>query len=109
TGTRVNTEIYSRWLNYIGANTTEYNAGLDSDSRKEIEQGLMENHERGGQLLAPGAHRPEQPRAEGHPYRLHGQPQRVHRGDLGRVPQDPGTEVHRAPDPQFPEICGLQG
>ncbi len=43
TGTRVNTEIYSRWLEYLGVNTTEYNAGLDSESRKEIETGLMNN------------------------------------------------------------------
>lgn len=42
-GTRVNTEIYARWLKYLGINTTEYNAGLDSDSRKEIENGLMSN------------------------------------------------------------------
>lgn len=43
TGTRVNTEIYSRWFEYLGIGTTEYNAGLDSDSRKEIENGLMSN------------------------------------------------------------------
>jgi ATP-dependent DNA helicase RecQ len=43
TGTRVNTEIYSRWFEYLGIRTTEYNAGLDSDSRKEIENGLMSN------------------------------------------------------------------
>ncbi len=43
TGTRVNTEIYSRWLEFLGINTTEYNAGLDSESRKEIENGLMAN------------------------------------------------------------------
>jgi len=43
TGTRVNTEIYSRWFEFLGINTTEYNAGLDSDSRKEIEKGLMNN------------------------------------------------------------------
>lgn len=43
TGTRVNTEIYSRWFEYLGIITTEYNAGLDSDSRKEIENGLMSN------------------------------------------------------------------
>ena len=42
-GTRINTEVYSRWLEFMGINTTEYNAGLDSDSRKEIEKGLMEN------------------------------------------------------------------
>lgn len=43
TGTRVNTEIYSRWLEFLNIKTTEYNAGLDSDSRKEIEKGLMNN------------------------------------------------------------------
>ncbi len=43
TGTRVNTEIYSRWFEFLGISTSEYNAGLDSDSRKEIENGLMNN------------------------------------------------------------------
>ena len=43
TGTRVNTEIYSRWFEFLNIKTTEYNAGLDSDSRKEIENGLMNN------------------------------------------------------------------
>lgn len=42
-GTRVNTEIYSRWLEFLKIETTEYNAGLDSNSRKEIENGLMNN------------------------------------------------------------------
>jgi len=43
TGTRVNTEIYSRWFDFVGINSTEYNAGLDGETRKEIEKGLMEN------------------------------------------------------------------
>ena len=43
TGTRVNTEIYSRWFEFLNINTTEYNAGLDSESRKAIENGLMAN------------------------------------------------------------------
>ena len=43
TGTRVNTEIYSRWLGYLNINTTEYNAGLDGETRKDIEKGLMAN------------------------------------------------------------------
>jgi ATP-dependent DNA helicase RecQ len=43
TGTRVNTEIFSRWFEYLEIGTTEYNAGLDSDSRKEIENGLRSN------------------------------------------------------------------
>jgi ATP-dependent DNA helicase RecQ len=43
TGTRVNTEIYSRWLNFLKIDSVEYNAGLDGDSRREIEAGLMSN------------------------------------------------------------------
>lgn len=43
TGTRVNTEIYSRWFEFLNIKSTEYNAGLDSNSRKEIENGLMNN------------------------------------------------------------------
>ncbi len=43
TGTRVNTEIYSRWFNYLKINTTEYNAGLDGETRKKVENGLMAN------------------------------------------------------------------
>ncbi|CAN0245674.1 unnamed protein product, partial [Chrysoparadoxa australica] len=43
TGTRVNTEIYSRWLSHLGISSTEYHAGLDSESRKDIENGLMQN------------------------------------------------------------------
>src|SRR5665213_3207362 len=43
TGTRVNTELYSRWLESIGVSAMGYNAGLDSANRKEIEKGLMSN------------------------------------------------------------------
>ncbi|MCC8088822.1 MAG: RecQ family ATP-dependent DNA helicase [Rikenellaceae bacterium] len=43
TGTRVNTEIYSRWLQFSGIEATGYNAGLDANSRKEVESGLMNN------------------------------------------------------------------
>ncbi len=43
TGTRVNTDIYSRWLQFVGIKTIGYNAGLDSDSRVDIEKGLMDN------------------------------------------------------------------
>jgi ATP-dependent DNA helicase RecQ len=42
-GTRFSTDIYSRWFEYINISSVNYNAGLDADSRKEIEQGLMEN------------------------------------------------------------------
>lgn len=43
TGTRVDTEIYSKWLAYNKIDSVEYNAGLDSETRKEIEQGLIDN------------------------------------------------------------------
>ncbi|MCD4694606.1 MAG: RecQ family ATP-dependent DNA helicase, partial [Bacteroidales bacterium] len=43
TGTRINTEIYARWFDFVGINSTDYNAGLDGDTRKEIEKGLMNN------------------------------------------------------------------
>jgi ATP-dependent DNA helicase RecQ len=43
TGTRVNTEIYSRWLEYLKIPSINYNAGLDGDSRREIENGFLNN------------------------------------------------------------------
>lgn len=43
TGTRVNTEIYSKWFEYLGISSIGYNAGLDGESRKNIEEGLLEN------------------------------------------------------------------
>lgn len=43
TGTRVDTEIYANWLKFIGINAIDYNAGLDADTRKEIENNLMAN------------------------------------------------------------------
>lgn len=43
TGTRVNTEIYARWLGFLKIPSTSYNAGLDSESRIETEQGLLIN------------------------------------------------------------------
>lgn len=43
TGTRVNTHIYSMWLHELGYSSVEYNAGLDPQTRKEIEIGFMEN------------------------------------------------------------------
>ena len=42
-GTRVDTEIYSKWLAYNHIDSVEYNAGLDPETRKEIEQGLINN------------------------------------------------------------------
>ena len=43
TGTRVDTEIYAQWLQYVGVNAIDYNAGLDAETRTSIEKGLMEN------------------------------------------------------------------
>lgn len=42
-GTRVQSEIYAKWLTFAGINCVHYNAGLDTCSRKDIEKGLMDN------------------------------------------------------------------
>jgi len=44
TGTRVDTEIYSKWFENLKISSTAYNAGLDADSRISIENGLMSNN-----------------------------------------------------------------
>jgi ATP-dependent DNA helicase RecQ len=43
TGTRVNTELYAIWLQKNGFPVINYNAGLDDETRKDIEDGLKEN------------------------------------------------------------------
>ena len=43
TGTRVDTELYSRWLAFNGISAVGYNAGLDPDSRIDIEKGIKSN------------------------------------------------------------------
>jgi ATP-dependent DNA helicase RecQ len=43
TGTRVDTEIYSKWFEYLKISPIAYNAGLDADSRVKIEDGFMNN------------------------------------------------------------------
>lgn len=43
TGTRVNTEVYAKWLRYNNVNAVNYNAGHDTETRKDIEDGLMRN------------------------------------------------------------------
>ena len=43
TGTRIDTEVYANWLLFVGINATDYNAGFDADTRKSIEQDLMQN------------------------------------------------------------------
>ena len=42
-GTQVESEMYARWLEFNGIKATFYNAGLDDDTRKSIESGLMKN------------------------------------------------------------------
>ena len=42
-GTQVNTELYARWFNFLGIDSISYNAGLDAESRKQIETDLVEN------------------------------------------------------------------
>jgi ATP-dependent DNA helicase RecQ len=43
TGTRVDTEIYSKWFEHLKIPSVGYNAGLDPESRIAIENGLMNN------------------------------------------------------------------
>ena len=43
TGTKVSTEIYSKWFEYLKINSVHYNSGIDTETKKEIEQGLMKN------------------------------------------------------------------
>lgn len=43
TGTKVSTEQYSRWFEYLKIKSVNYNSGLDGESRKNIETGLMSN------------------------------------------------------------------
>lgn len=43
TGTRVDTELYAKWMRFCGISATEYHAGYDVETRIDIENGLMEN------------------------------------------------------------------
>jgi ATP-dependent DNA helicase RecQ len=43
TGTRINTEWYAEWLKYLGIASVCYHAGLDSETRKDVEEGLLDN------------------------------------------------------------------
>lgn len=43
TGTRIETEIYSKWFEHLQLSSTAYNAGLDAESRIAVENGLMNN------------------------------------------------------------------
>lgn len=43
TGTRTNTEIYSRWFEYLNISSIAYNAGLGPDLRIAIEEEFMNN------------------------------------------------------------------
>jgi ATP-dependent DNA helicase RecQ len=43
TGTRVSTEIYAKWFEYLKISAVHYNSGIDTETKKEIEQGLMSN------------------------------------------------------------------
>lgn len=42
-GTQVETEVYSRWLQFMGINAVNYHGGLDDLTRREVEIGLMDN------------------------------------------------------------------
>ncbi len=43
TGTRVDTTIYAKWLQFVGIDATDYNAGFDAETRKKVEEDLQNN------------------------------------------------------------------
>lgn len=43
TGTKVSAEIYAKWLSYVKIKTAHYHSGIDTATKKDIEQGLMNN------------------------------------------------------------------
>ena len=43
TGTRVDTEIYSKWFKFLDISSIAYNAGLESETRIAIENEFMQN------------------------------------------------------------------
>jgi len=43
TGTKVTTEIYSKWFEYLKINSAHYNSSIDTETKKLIENGLMDN------------------------------------------------------------------
>jgi len=44
TGTRVDTDIYCKWFEYLNISSVAYNAGLENETRMKIEKELMDNH-----------------------------------------------------------------
>jgi len=43
TGTRVNTEVYAKWFEFLKIKAVHYNSGIDTETKKDIERGLMNN------------------------------------------------------------------
>ena len=43
TGTRTDTFLYAKWLDYNGIKAIDYNAGHDAETRRQIEKELMDN------------------------------------------------------------------
>jgi len=43
TGRRADTDLFASWLEHIGISATNYHAGLESERRKEVEEGLRSN------------------------------------------------------------------
>ena len=82
--------------------------GVRPDGAKEI-LGPVDRAERGRQVLAAGDERAQDPRRRRCADCGGRWPQGLSRGDHGRVPGDPGSDLHRPSDPLFAGLRVLQG
>jgi putative transposase len=81
--------------------------GIQADGQRDV-LGLWIEQTEGGEVLAEGVQRTEDPRLPGHPDRRRGWPQGAGRGDRHGVPAHDSTNLHRASDPQQPGIRRLE-
>jgi len=77
--------------------------GVGIDGSRDV-LGMWFQETEGAKVLDAGLKRAQAAWRVRHPDRLRRRSQRVPGGDRGGVPADNGADVHRAPDPQQPEI-----
>ena len=82
---------------------------LGAARRQPRHPGPVDREHRGRQVLDEGVQRPEDARRQRHPDRRHRRPQGHGRGAGRGVSGDHAADLHRAPDPQQPGLCQLEG